>query len=160
MKNHLSFPPQPHTLHPPLKPPIPRPHLLTYLSINLIISPHIPPTPSNSLPDPIPQPILNQARENHQILGRDQQLIAEVFPRAVPAVLARREDFPLVPDAGDGPEEEGADVAGDGGREGIEGLCVGADGGNGRVRVEGEEVELVDGLCLVGGGGWLEWGIK
>ena len=48
--------------------------------------------------------------------------------------------------AGDGPEEEGADVTGDGGRERVEGLRVGADGGDGRVCVEREEIQRVDGL--------------
>lgn len=55
-------------------------------------------------------------------------------------------------DAGDGPEEEGSDVAGDGGGEGVEGLGAGADDGDGGFGVEGEEVEGVDHLCGWGDG--------
>jgi hypothetical protein len=51
-----------------------------------------------------------------------------------------------VADAGDGPEEEGPDVARNGGWEGVEGLRAGPDHGDGGLGVEGEEVEGIDHL--------------
>lgn len=49
-----------------------------------------------------------------------------MLPR-VTAELPGCEDLALVADAGDSPEEEGADVAGDGEGEAVERLGAGAD---------------------------------
>lgn len=97
-------PPSPQQIPPP-----------TSSSKNLIIGPNIPAAPGDRFPHPFAQPILDQACENHQILGGDQELVANLFPRGVLGELTRRQDFPLVPDAGDGPQQQRADVARDGG---------------------------------------------
>lgn len=117
-----------------------------------MINPHITPAPRDRLPDAFAETVLDQSREHHQILGAAEQLVAH-FAAGAAVEGALGEDLALVADAGDGPEEERADVAGDGGGEGVEGLRAGSDGWDGGFGVQGEEVEGVDDL-FGGGGGW------
>ena len=67
-------------------------------------------------------------------------------------VLVRRllQDLTLLAAAGDGPEEQVADVAGDDGGEGVECLGRGPDQGDGGAGVEGEDVEGVEELWVGG----------
>ena len=109
------------------------------------ISTHISSTSNQSLPHPLPQPILDHARKNHQILSRLQQQLAHLPPRLA-LIFPRPEILPLLADAGDGPQEQRPDVAGDDGGKAIERGCTGADEGDRPGRFDGEEGERFDHL--------------
>lgn len=109
------------------------------------ISTHITSTPNQALPHPLPQPILDHARKNHQVLGALQQLLTQLSSRLA-LIFHRPETLPLFPDARDGPQEQRPDIAGDDGGEAVERGCAGADEGDRSGRFDGEEGEGFDHL--------------
>ena len=90
--------------------------------------------PNQALPNPRPQPQLDQTRKNHQIPRLAHQLVPHRFSGlALEASLfaIREEQVALFADAGDCPEEKRTDEAGDGRGKGGERLGVRADDGDG-----------------------------
>jgi len=117
--------------------------ILLVHSINTNILPDV----RNSLPNPLPQPILDQSSKHHQISRISKQFLAElpIHPLS-PSVLSRCQQFPLTTYAGNGPQEQGTNITRDGRRKSIEGLGRSADSGDRGLGVQGEKFQGADEL--------------